>query len=144
MNDDSSNNDGFVVRSRPDAGIVVETRPLTPKEMRSLDVGDFFARNPSTVRMLGAMLNHHLTPAQVTVLTTPRPTPWRAVWDCALLVALGASMAVLDLALLPWGYGAAAYLGVAATLCATPAALWRRRVQAWEADRERVRRELAA
>lgn len=143
MSDDSSNNDGFVVRSRPDAGIVVETRPLTPAELAALDVGDFFTMHPSTMRVVSAVVRRELTAAECTVLLTPRPTlleAYRDGWLCVLpfvgVVAASIATGVAD-------YWTAAIVGVAASWAAIPLGVWRRRVHDWQRARDAVAERLA-
>ena len=39
-----SDSEGFVTHSKPNAGIVVESRTLSERERKALDVGDFFSK----------------------------------------------------------------------------------------------------
>ena len=135
---DSSNNDGFVVRSRPDAGIVVETRPLSDEDMRNLDVGDFFERDrpPRVMHAVNAAVERDATPAEATLLRTPPPSLWRtyvAHWRLAVPFAL----ATVYLATLR-SLAGAALAGVTAGIAALPLRWWRE-----ERDEHRARQEAA-
>lgn len=124
---DSSNNDGFVVRSRPDAGIVVETRPLSDEDRRSLDVGDFFERDA--------------TPAEATLLLASPPSLWRtyvAHWRLAVPFVL----ATVYLATLR-SLAGAALAGVTAGIAALPLRWWREERDEHRARQEAARRNIA-
>lgn len=137
---DSSNNDGFVVRSRPDAGIVVETRPLSDEDRRSLDVGDFFERDrvpvTSVSRLLAAMSAGEATSQEALILCTPPPSlarsyaqHWRLVVPFALATVYLATLRSLT---------GAALAGVTAGIAALPLRWWRE-----ERDEHRARQEAA-
>lgn len=138
MSDDSSHNDGFVVRSRPDAGIVVETRPLTAEDRRNLDVGDFFERDrpPRVMRAVGAVVEHDATPHEATVLLTPPPSLARTYAAHWRLVA----PFVLAVGYLAWAcsLAGAALVGITATIATFPWRWWRE-----ERDEHRAWREWA-
>lgn len=122
MSDDSSQNDGFVVRSRPDAGLVLEERPLTEQEKRDLDVGEFFSRGKTTP-LLGAVVDRDATPDEATLLMTPPPSLWRAYaegWVSTLPAVLAAAWLLAS----PSHMSAVA-MGAAAVVATIPLRWWR-------------------
>lgn len=135
---DSSNNDGFVVRSRPDAGIVVETRPLSDEDMRNLDVGDFFERDrpPRVMHAVNAAVERDATPAEATLLRTPPPSLWRTyVAHGRLVVPFALAVGYLVRACSLTG---ALFVAITATVAAIPWRWWRE-----ERDEHRARQEAA-
>lgn len=123
---DSSHNDGFVVRSRPDAGLVLEERPLTDAEKRDLDVGEFFSRG-KTMPVINAVVTRDATPDatpdEAAILLCDPPSLWRAYAEgwAFTLPAVGVAAWV-------WtspSYLAAAAMGVAAAVAAIPLRWWR-------------------